>query len=120
MIPVFSEDSTSSDTSSSARRALQTKKSVIINPKSIGNLRLNTLKKRQADSRELICPVVLRFTNVSRCRCCRQMIQENLRLRRKDAWDDPCTFNFMVPPILEMSVLYRDLTSLDKSYLESF
>jgi hypothetical protein len=48
------------------------------------------------------------------------MLRENLRLRRKDAWDDPWTFNFMVPPILEMSVLYRDLTSLHKSYLEFF
>lgn len=48
------------------------------------------------------------------------MIRENLQLRREDARDDPCTLNFMVPPILEMSVLYLDLALLDKAYLESF
>ena len=109
IIPVLSEDSTSSATRSSTLRALKKIQSNqnCHNTPNINCLRLDSFKKWKSNSCQLVCPVMLRLANVCCCWCCWPVLEENLRLWLKDAWDNPCTFYLVTPPVWKwLVVLY--------------
>jgi len=128
IIPVLSEDSTSSATCSSTLRALESWDNQISHntPDPLilieNNLRLDSFKEWKSNSCQFVRPVVLRLADIC-CRwCCRPVLRGNLRLRLKDAWDNPCTFYLVVPPICEWSVLCWDTCQyrVNKTYLGFF